>query len=531
MNDPMSPMSSIRTINPMNPMSTFSPMDPSGVRSTMDISNPMGTSSREAYGLASLGRGQDSMLVHMSPDEVSSLQNLARANGGSLTTNPDTGLPEAEVLSSILPALADQASNPFIAGSIAGLKAMNSGIASFGVGGSVEKSYFPEYTSTSSSYDPSRSSERAYSFSRGDVPISATLPIPAADLPRPGTFNAKTLPLGRPDIAAANYNVTYENAPAKFEKLWAHRTEKEGGSKQIYEKMVDWASPEKIIARGGNPNDTQWKLMREALATGKVDPRLKPKVLLTGMGTGLSETARHQQHKPKNFFTQYLMDPLIEAGLSAIPGIGPGLAMAYGGIKGGVEGGPLGALTGIASAYGASSFGSGLGSAVSSTGGIGSVLTHPGAFLHNLGTEFLPGTITSGANIPAGTIPAAWAPKTGIFGGLGDAAAKYRQYANLLVGPQKPPEKKVPGHAEGGYLSGRGDGMSDDIRATIDGKQPARLSAGEFVIPADVVGHLGNGSSEAGAKKLYAMMDKVRNARTGTPAQGREIDADRYLPA
>ena len=93
------------------------------------------------------------------------------------------------------------------------------------------------------------------------------------------------------------------------------------------------------------------------------------------------------------------------------------------------------------------------------------------------------------------------------------------------------PERKPPGHAEGGYLTGRGDGMSDDIRATIDGKQPARLSAGEFVIPADVVGHLGNGSSEAGAKKLYAMMDKVRNARTGTTAQGREIDADRYLPA
>lgn len=531
MNDPMSPMSSIRTINPMNPMSTFSPMDPSGVRSTMNMSTPMGTASREAYGLASLGRGQDSMLVHMTPDEVSSLQSLARANGGSLTTNPDTGLPEAEVLSSILPALADQASNPFIAGSIAGLKAMNSGIASFGVGGSVEKSYFPEYTSTSSSYDPNRSSERTYSFTRGNVPVSATLPIPAADLPKPGTFNAKTLPLARPDIAAANYGVTYENAPAKLEKLWAHRDEKAGGSREIYEKLVKHASPEAILKRGGDPNSVQWKYFREYLDTGKVNPNMKPQLAHDMLGVGLSETARHQQHKPKNFFTQYLMDPLIEAGLGAIPGIGPGLAIAYGGIKGGVEGGPLGALTGIASGYGAGNFGSGLGSAVSSTGGIGSALTHPGAFLHNLGTEFIPGTITSGANIPAGAIPAAWAPKAGIFSGLEDAAAKYRQYADLLVGPQKPPEKKDPGHAEGGYLNGRGDGMSDDIRATIDGKQPARLSAGEFVIPADVVGHLGNGSSEAGAKKLYAMMDKVRNARTGTTAQGREIDADRYLPA
>jgi hypothetical protein len=506
----------------------------------MNMSNPMGTASREAYGLASLGRGQDSMLVHMSPEEVSSLQNLARANGGSLTTNPDTGLPEAEVLSSILPALADQASNPFIAGGIAGLKAMNSGIASFGVGGSVEKSYFPEYTSTSSSYNPSRSSERAYSFPRGNVPISATLPIPAADLPRPGTFNAKTLPLGRPDIAAANYNVTYENAPAKFEKLWAHRNEK-------YEKMVDWASPEKIIARGGNPNDTQWKLMREALATGKVDPRLKPRTLLTGMGTGLSETARHQQHKPKNFFTQYLMDPLVEialntAGNMIVPGLGTSLSMAYGGIKGGVEGGPLAALTGIASGYGAAKFGSTLGREFTAAGGLSELLNNPTYFAETFGSN-LAGDVgaaasnlfapkSAGAAIASGAAPTTTsAATTGLFGPSAERWLKYLPYASPAFALQNPPENEPPGHAEGGYLSGHGDGMSDDIRATIDGKQPARLSAGEFVIPADVVGHLGNGSSEAGAKKLYAMMDKVRNARTGTPAQGREIDADKYLPA
>jgi hypothetical protein len=67
--------------------------------------------------------------------------------------------------------------------------------------------------------------------------------------------------------------------------------------------------------------------------------------------------------------------------------------------------------------------------------------------------------------------------------------------------------------------------------ANIDGKQEARLADGEFVVPADVVSHLGNGSSKAGAKKLYAMMDKIRKARTGRTRQAPEVNARRYMPA
>ena len=73
--------------------------------------------------------------------------------------------------------------------------------------------------------------------------------------------------------------------------------------------------------------------------------------------------------------------------------------------------------------------------------------------------------------------------------------------------------------------------MSDSIPATIGGKQEARLADGEFVIPADVVSHLGNGSSKAGAKQLYSMMDKVRSARTGTKKQGKQINPRKYLDA
>jgi len=87
----------------------------------------------------------------------------------------------------------------------------------------------------------------------------------------------------------------------------------------------------------------------------------------------------------------------------------------------------------------------------------------------------------------------------------------------------------VAPQGQGYYLGGRTDGMADQVPATIDQKQPARLSDGEFVVPADVVSHLGNGSSNAGADQLFSMMDRVRKARTGRKSQGKEINPQRYL--
>ena len=104
----------------------------------------------------------------------------------------------------------------------------------------------------------------------------------------------------------------------------------------------------------------------------------------------------------------------------------------------------------------------------------------------------------------------------------------------LAEQPQKVPVKAAHGGlmalAKGRYLQGSTDGMADDIAAEIDGEQPAALSHGEFVVPADVVSHLGNGNSDAGAKKLYQMMDKIRMARTGTKQQGKQINPDKYMP-
>ena len=80
------------------------------------------------------------------------------------------------------------------------------------------------------------------------------------------------------------------------------------------------------------------------------------------------------------------------------------------------------------------------------------------------------------------------------------------------------------------YLDGHSDGMADKVPANIDGKRPAALSDGEFVIPADVVSHIGNGNSNAGAKRLYKMMDDIRAARTGNPKQGKQINPDKFMP-
>ena len=86
--------------------------------------------------------------------------------------------------------------------------------------------------------------------------------------------------------------------------------------------------------------------------------------------------------------------------------------------------------------------------------------------------------------------------------------------------------------AKGGanYLRGKTDGMADKLNTSIDNRQAAKLSHGEFVIPADVVSHLGNGNSDAGAEKLYQMMAKIRKARTGNPKQGKRINPDKFMP-
>jgi hypothetical protein len=125
------------------------------------------------------------------------------------------------------------------------------------------------------------------------------------------------------------------------------------------------------------------------------------------------------------------------------------------------------------------------------------------------------------------------------------------QFENLVASPVNPAARMATGglsaaYAAGGMshlgdysdggrlLKGPGDGVSDSIPATIGNKRPARLADGEFVVPARIVSELGNGSTEAGARKLYAMLDRVQAARKKSIGKGKVAKnsrADNLLPA
>jgi hypothetical protein len=91
--------------------------------------------------------------------------------------------------------------------------------------------------------------------------------------------------------------------------------------------------------------------------------------------------------------------------------------------------------------------------------------------------------------------------------------------------------QKVQGGQQGRYIEGAGDGLSDSIPAMVDGQQPSALSTGEFVVPADAVSHLGNGDNKTGAKELYGMIDRLRQARTGSPTPPPAINQRGIMPA
>ena len=174
-----------------------------------------------------------------------------------------------------------------------------------------------------------------------------------------------------------------------------------------------------------------------------------------------------------------------------------------------------------------------------SSGGSGPGSTRaPGA---GLGASFGP---------PPGSVDIEFEPgkyvKVVAAGGRIKSKRKYATggIAGLNAGAMNPMDGYNFGFAQGGMaampeykaggklLRGPGDGMSDDIPAVIRGKtvQRAALADGEFVIPADVVSHLGNGSTDAGAKKLYKMMAQIRRARTGKGTQAPRVNTDKFLP-
>ena len=115
---------------------------------------------------------------------------------------------------------------------------------------------------------------------------------------------------------------------------------------------------------------------------------------------------------------------------------------------------------------------------------------------------------------------------------LGQFVARYGEDAlRDLVGRVQSGEFDMNAMVTEGQVNGVGDGMDDMIPATLEGEQDVVLSDGEFIVPADVVSGLGNGSTDAGSKALYEMMDRVREMRTGMTKQPEQVPQGMMLPA
>jgi len=420
----------------------------------------------------------------MTPGEVKSLNDIAMAHGGHLTTNPHTGLPEAGFLSSLLPmvagigltAISGGAINPLTAGLLVGGA---TGVAT----GSLGKGLMAGLG--------------AY----GGAGIGSALAQSGAQAAAvPSSFTPPTPPV--------------PTAPP-------------------VESIMTQPPPTTSFADVGDPNMTQM-FNRTTSGFGPPTP--------TGMG-GSTITPEAIGYKPLTPAPNMVTTPAANAAYES------SLANQQAAFKTGTFGENLNTM------------GKGISSLGSESG--------RSAFMENL--ENTPYTYGPKTTLAAAAAPTAYSlyedskPKppapTPVDSDPGQqydfmanpttpmpanspigAEQKYfnpqyvkRTTPRFAQGGLSDAQYNLGGYSDGGrLLRGPGDGVSDSIPAVIGKKQPARLADGEFVVPARIVSELGNGSTEAGARKLYAMMDRIQKARSSTVGKGKVAKnsrAEKYLPA
>jgi len=464
---------------------------------------------QSAQGLASLGRGNDSMLVHMTPREVQGLQGLAMAHGGSLSINPETGLPEAGFLDTIFNIALPVAGgffglDPFLVAGIMGGKSLveegdpfKAALAGFGgysgakMGVNLKDFTTPLKvpTAVQNTFD-----DAAANLDKIDTSklMQAEGGIKPAAFPDTTPYNRLEVP--NFNVGKAGYNVPASGVEGKLDlgipaNLKDPTVPPSAGIKDIgYDSFT--STPAAQVPNAINPIEPMSPISAVAKNPVGFARQVGDGNALAGAAKislyGFSPFAEDALTPPEYVGYEdpekgkYLSDtgglsfnPKYSTGLKLLPNLNQPIRAAEGGyIDGYATGGSI------------------------QSGGIRDLY----------GTPDNQPTISPGLS--------------GF--GLGRL--------NNLASEQAMTQAQTLGYAKGGYLNGQGDGMSDSIPATIEGKQPARLADGEFVIPADVVSHLGNGSSKAGSKRLYAMLDKVRHARTGNKKQGKQINPAKYMP-
>ena len=447
-----------------------------------------------AKGLASLGRHGDTMLMHVSPEEVAGLQAIAKAHGTSLTVNPHTGMPEAfsfmGLLKGLLPTIAGFALGPGGFGLFD--SALGAGLAVGGAGalasGSVVKGLEMGLGAYGGANLGSALNNAGLSAPGGTPPVEPTPPTgPSAATVGNGNIGMATQFPGQVSgvPSAATSDMGLSNVPV------------EGGQVGMANSF-----PSNM---GG---------------TGPVNPAT--------VNTTASPTGNAWQGI-KNLANSNT--PMKD------------LQQAFGNVKAGVESGAKPVSLGSAVMSTLSPFAGGV---------VGSGLLDNSADPHAGQVYEQVGTNANGTPIMGWDSPQAFNPYRHlnlltpnpnplVLPPTSATMTDPNKFQTTPVATPMPfaqggiiPAKGIAGLSHGGnpggYLDGPGDGMSDSIHATIGDKQPAKLADGEFVMPADVVSHIGNGSSKAGAQKLYSMMDRIRKARTGTTKQGKQINPHKFMP-
>jgi hypothetical protein len=502
------------------------------------------THHHKAHGLASLGRHGDTMLVHMSPEEVQGLESIARMQGTRLTRNPDTGMPEAFSLGgffkSLLPTVAGlgisamfPGASPWLIGTLAGVGTtlatgnplagimtglgvgggMGIGKGVFNIGENLASNAGSEVAESVGANELAKQGA-AYTAGQGVSPFvnnptmvaqqastAAALPNYTAELGMANNpaFNTATMQAPTSAVIGQNVNTFTKGLGESFSNPGALVKELGGGTNAaiklgtpVVGALANGIEPKDYLGYDPNASQPEQK---------KIDIN---KPLNLNYDTGLKLYATGGTISTGGNFNTYntLDDQAIKQANLSQDGFGLGR---------------LNSLVGAQEMNQAKTFGYAEGGE-----------TH-------LNLDQLP---TLNLNTGISSLPANVAPAN-----MDDNQFRSIMYRMNALGGNGPSGKSIYdqfqpqlkfrllGMAKGGYLDGQGDGMSDSIPATIEGKQPARLADGEFVVPADVVSHIGNGSSKAGSQRLYSMLDKVRKARTGNKKQGKQINPNQYLPA
>jgi hypothetical protein len=463
-----------------------------------------------AQNLASRGRHGDSVLVHMSPEEVGGLQSLAKMQGTSMTVNPDTGMPEAFSLGgffkSLLPTFGGIALGmipgvgPLAAGLITGgLTALTGGNAlqsiMAGVGGYGGAGIAGTIKGFGAQLPAAAAAETAQAVSSGAIPgnlqnISMYTPtgtaVQTANLGAASAANALNpanismyTPTGQA-VQSANLAKSATAVPPPY----TGPTGAMVGNTTMEAPLLDQVGANVgDFGRGASELIKNPSRIKEAF--GSNEQAMKD----LGLPLGVAALRGVEAPTLATYDTSmYKYDPNRSLNLDRDTDL-----RLYAKEGGYIDGYAMGGTVGNPSVG----------------GGLADLYNRPeGQTLENISQD--------GYGI----------------GRLNTLAQQESlQNAKTLGYAMGGLTALKSGGQPGGYLDGAGDGMSDSIPATIEGKQPARLADGEFVIPADVVSHLGNGSSKAGSKRLYAMLDKVRHARTGNKKQGKQINPAKYMPA